>query len=341
MKFKYYIAFAILFIIGTALYIYSLDSSTYTLSTPHQAQSFNLPVAIWVAIVILIFFILSLVFFLGEWIRGLVAKYNNNRDFDKITQQIIDQSMQQSFTKQNYKNYHFDLIAKILARFRLTPDLNTPLSSAYKIDKLFDICTQIEGGNEQDLKKYNPSEDNEFFIKNIHNKIQKDPKSALEILKSTHNIPLKKYAFIHIAQKGKDKDIQKALELSKDFLDKEMLKEVFIAYSQNRTTLQYQDIATLCQNACYDPKNYLKLAQASKPFLSPDEWLKLFEYLADKDENAEKSYLYTLLDLEMISEVNERLHIRSQSEFIVIKAYLDLKKIGKNYPLEVFFALDT
>ncbi|PAF42348.1 hypothetical protein [Helicobacter sp. 11S02596-1] len=337
MKFKYYIIFAILFIVAVGIYVYTLDSSTYTLSTPHQTQSFNLPVAIWIAMVILVFFILSLVFFLGEWIRGLLVKYNDNKDFEKITHQIIEQTNKKTFTKQIYKNQHFNLLSKILARFDFKPDCNTPKSSYLKIDKLFDIYEQIDLGNTQDLKKYDPSCDNAFFIKNTCNKIQKDLKFALEVLASDLGIDLKKYAFIHVMQKGSDKEIQKALELSQAFLDKEMSKELFIAYSQNRTTLDRESIAQACTKAGYCQNDYLKLARESKPFLSPDVWLKLFEYLADKNENAEKSYLYVLLDLEMIDLVNERLSRHSKNEFLIVNAYLDLKKLDKNYPLEIFF----
>ncbi|PAF43407.1 hypothetical protein [Helicobacter sp. 11S03491-1] len=341
MRFKYYIIFAILFIIAVAAYIYSIDTGSYTLSTPHQSQSLNLPIAVWVAIIILIFFVLSLIFFLGEWIRGMLIEYRNNRDFEKIIHQIFEQSTTKAFTKEVYKNHHLNLLSKILARFYLQANLDSPPSSYAKIDKLFDIYNQINQGNGQDIKKYNLSEDNEFFIKNTYNKIQKDLKFALEVLKENFNIDLKKYAFIQIAQRGGDKEIQKALRLSEGFLDREMLKELFIAYSQNRATFTHADIAQMCKNVHYDENNYLRLAKESKPFLSPDAWLKLFEFIADGDENAEKSYLYVLLDLEIPDSVVERLSTHSKNEFLIVNAYLDLKKIGKNYPIDIFFGISN
>ncbi|PAF50637.1 hypothetical protein [Helicobacter sp. 13S00477-4] len=341
MRFKYYIIFTIFFIIAVGTYIYSLNSGTYPLQIPHQSESVNLPIAIWISIVILIFFILSMIFFLGEWIRGLLAKYHNNKDFEKITNQIIEQNTKKFFTKQNYRNHHYALLSKILSRFELKANLESQNSSYYKIDKLFNVYKQIEDGNEQDVKKYNLSEDNEFFIKNIQYKIQKDIKFGIEILKGTFNLALKKYAFTQITIKGNDREIQKALDFSINFLDKEMLKELFIAYSQNRTTLDRETIAKLCKKAGYGEINYLRLAKEAKPFLSPDMWLKHFEYIADNDENAEKSYLYVLLDLEMIDSVNERLSLHSKNDFLIINAYLDLKKMGKNYPIDIFFGIQN
>lgn len=338
MKFKYYIGFAILFIIATAVCIYTLDSGTYT--PIQQSQSLNLPIAIWVAIIVLVFFILSLIFFLGEWIRGLLTKYHNNKDFEKIIHQIIEQNTKKNPLKETFKNHHFELISKILFRFDLKANLNSANSTYSKIDKLFEAYKEINNGIEQDMKKYDLSEDNEFFIKNMQNKIKKDTRFALEVLKTTSNPALKKYAFIYVVQNCTNKEIQKALELSVTFLDKEMLKELFVAYSQNRATFEIDSITKLCKNVHYEEINYLRLAKESKTFLSPDMWLKIFEKLANNDENAEKAYLYTLIDLEMISQARERLSNHNKNDFLIIDAYLELKKIGKNYPINPFFGVD-
>ena len=42
------------------------------------------------------------------------------------------------------------------------------------------------------------------------------------------------------------------------------------------------------------------------------------------------------LELEMIDEAKERLNSHPQNELLKIRAYLDLKNLGKNYPLELF-----
>lgn len=338
MKFKYYIGFAILFIIATAACIYTLNSGTYTPFA--QTQSLNLPIAIWVAIIVLVFFILSLIFFLGEWVRGLLTKYHNNKDFEKIIHQIIEQNTKKNPFKETFKNHHFDLISKILFRFDLKANLSSPISTYSKIDKLFEAYKQIDSGVEQDIKKYDLSEDNEFFIKNAQNKVKKDAKFGLELLKGTSNVALKKYAFIHIVQNCTNKEIQKALELSNTFLDKEMLRELFVAYSQNRATFELDTITKLCKSVHYEEINYLRLAKESKAFLSPDMWLKIFEKLANNDENAEKAYLYTLIDLEMIDQARERLSTHNKDDFLIINAYLELKKMGKNYPINPFFGVE-
>lgn len=335
MKFKYYIGFGILFIIIIGIYVYTLDSGNYPVSMPNQ--TLNLPVALWVVIIILIFFILSLIFFLGEWVRGIFTKFNNNKDFNKIIDQIISQNTQKNFETHSFKNERYSLLSKIIARFDLVPNLDSPKSSHYKIDKLFEGYSQINQGNEVDVRKFQLDEDNEFFIKNAQNKMQKDLKFCLDVLRGSLKVKLKKYAFLEIVQKGNEKDIQKALDLSKSFFDKNMFKELFKTYSKNKINLNNDDMSNLCKNVQYNESDYLNLAKESKNFFSPDEWLKIFGFFADKDENAEKSYLYVLLELEMIDLVNERLSRYPKNQFLIINAYLDLKKIGKNYPLDEFF----
>lgn len=338
MKFKYYIIFTILFTIVVGVLVYSLDSSSYTISILGRSHPLNLPVAVWIVIIVLIFFIFSLIFFLGEWMSGLIAERNYKSDFEKLIAQIISQNTKNKLLVQSYKSHYFRLLSKILARFFLKADLASPNSSYAKLDKLFEVYCQIDLGIEQDIKKIDLSDENEFFIKNTQNKIHKDLKFALEFLKGDFlNINLKKYAFLEIIQRGNDKEIHKAIELTRNFLDKEMLKVLFTAYSQNRFNCSEENLAQMCKNIALTQEDYLKLATECKPFLSPDIWLKLFEIIADTDENAEKSYLYVMLELEMIDSAYERLSMHSKGEFLIVNAYLDLKKSGKNYPIDIFF----
>ena len=97
-----------------------------------------------------------------------------------------------------------------------------------------------------------------------------------------------------------------------------------------------EEVAKLCAEVGYNKEDYLALAQKTKECYEPSSWVRLFEFLANKDENAELAYFYVLLELEMIDEAKERLNSHPQNELLKIRAYLDLKNLGKNYPLELF-----
>ena len=47
------------------------------------------------------------------------------------------------------------------------------------------------------------------------------------------------------------------------------------------------------------------IAQKTKECYEPSSWVRLFESLANKDENAELAYFYVLLELEMIDEAKK------------------------------------
>lgn len=100
----------------------------------------------------------------------------------------------------------------------------------------------------------------------------------------------------------------------------------------------YQKLADLCKKAKFTPNDYVELAKRMKGFFNPDAWLKYFENLTSYDENADLGYFYVLCDLEMIAQVEQKLSNTQKEEFLNIKAFIDLRKQGKNYPLELFFA---
>ncbi|MDE5603063.1 MAG: hypothetical protein K2I71_03980, partial [Helicobacter sp.] len=100
--------------------------------------------------------------------------------------------------------------------------------------------------------------------------------------------------------------------------------------------LSNEEIIKLCKEVKYNKEDYLHLAQKIKKCYEPDLWVSLFEALANEDEKAEMAYFYVLLDLEMLDEAKDRLNTYPKNEFLKIRAYLDLKSLGKKYPLELF-----
>ena len=111
---------------------------------------------------------------------------------------------------------------------------------------------------------------------------------------------------------------------------------LFLVDGKTGVTQSDEEVAKLCAEVGYNKEDYLALAQKTKECYEPSSWVRLFEFLANKDENAELAYFYVLLELEMIDEAKERLNSHPQNELLKIRAYLDLKNLGKNYPLELF-----
>lgn len=335
MKLRYYGSFTILFVLALGWYVHSISPGGFSLKLANH--TLHLPIAFWIMGVVLLFFVCTLVFMLGASLVAVWARFQEKRDFEKIVRQIVDQNTKHTFSKERYHNPLFAKLSAILGRFCLQADLNTPDSGHERVDELFGIYQSIEQKQEVEIKKFGFYAQNPFYIQNIHNKIRQDLKYAHEVLKKeAFSVELKRDALVEIIQRGSAKEVSKALRSAENLLNKEVMQVLLDVFWQQKVSIERAEMVRFCTMVGYDKQEYLKMAMDSKAFLSPDDWFKFFELLAEKDELAEKGFLYVLLDLEMIEQVRERLSTHPKDEFLIIQAYLDLKKSDKNYPLEVF-----
>ncbi|WP_205439085.1 hypothetical protein [Helicobacter suis] len=340
MKLRYYGTFTILFMAAIGWYVYHATPEKLALNVAQH--TFILPVAVWVVGAVFVFFLFTLFFMLLGGIGNFFKRYAEKRDFEKLVGQIIDQNTHNSFSKQNYSNPHFAELSNILSRFFLKEDLNTAQSGHEKVDQLFELYQKVQKGEEVEWQKYHLDAHNSLYTQNIFNKIDRDLKYASFVLKKEGFSPeAKKQALINIIQRGSLKEIPKVLKGAKELVDKSVLAVLLQVFWQKNVGLSQAEVVELCVGVGYDKQEYLQMALDSKPFLSPDDWFKFFELLASKDELAEKALLFVLLDLEMLEQAKERLNTHPQDEFLIIKAYLELKKSDRSYPLALFFGLTT
>ncbi|BEG58054.1 LapA family protein [Helicobacter sp. NHP21005] len=338
MKLRYYGSFTLLFMIVVGWYVYNVDPQKLPVNVANH--TLNLPIALWVVGVLLLFFIFTLLFVLSGSVANLWQRYKQKRDFEKLIEQIVSQNTKEHFILEKYHNPHFTTLSKILARFKLEADLNSQESGCEKVDQLFSLYARVSQAEDVEWRKYNLDPSNPFYIQNLQNKIHHDLKQAQQILKKEGYSPaLKRQALIDLIQRGSFKEIPKALKGADELLDKSVLAVLLRAFWDKKVGMELVEIGNLCVQVGCNKQEYLQMAVDAKTFLSPDDWYKFFELLAEKDEQAEKAFLYVLLDLEMIEQAKERLSNHPQDEFLIIKAYLELKKSDKNYPLNIFFGI--
>ncbi|WP_104713758.1 DUF1049 domain-containing protein [Helicobacter cetorum] len=335
---RYYIVFAFLFIVGFGVFIYSIDSHSYALNI--GAKSIDLPIAIWLMGVLGAFAFLSWVFLFKHNASNKIRSWREKQDFEKLLNQIMAQDTQKTFLKTKFANKYMENLSQILARYDLKADLNTPTSGCEKVDNLFSHYQNIENGELKEPKehaKHTLSYEHAYFPKRLVALIQHDLKNALETLKN-EQIPLdlRRYAFIEMTQKGSEKEILKALNLMQGFLDKECVRHFLKAFFEKNLALDVSKISQLCLEVHYDKNDYLRFAQMAQSFLIPDKWFKFFEFLSDEDEQAQKAFLFVLLELEMNDLAKERLATLPFEEYALLNAYMDLKNHHKAYKLEAF-----
>lgn len=338
MKLKYYIIIIAVISLLVGLGAYSILPEDFSLSLATQdGKQFVLPFVILLGIFVGVLFVLGLLFFVIDWLIGRISFFHQQKDLQKLTTQILEQACKNNYTPVVYKNNSFLVLSRILRRFSLTPKIPSQNSGISKLDQMFEVFNQVELGYEQDLKKYQLATDNVFYIQNIINRVKKDYKYGFSVLvDGDFNQETRSRVFFSILDKCNFKEITKILNTSL-FLDKSMIFAAIESCKKLQTMLDDKSMIQATKKANFDSLDYVELAKRLKGFYGPDEWLKFFENLTILDDKAELSFLYILCDLEMIAQVEQRLSNLQKSEFPRIRAYIDLRKQGRNYPSELFF----
>lgn len=337
MKLKYYVVFSFVFMFIMGLYVYSLESQSYTYSLPFSTAQLTLPVAVWILGIVLVFFIMTLIFFASAWAKEMLEDYHRKNDYDKLLTQINEQALNQPIKDRVYKRKAFGDLSKILQRFYLKPRLDSMESFNRKIDSLFETYKDVMSGKVVDLKKYHLSKDNKFNLQNLKNKIKTNYKNGFNLLDEDYPNELQSYAILEILKNGDSKDLNKLVaQLPNLTLDKALVQELLQVYLKYPNTIETKHLSESFKNVGCEAFEYIQYAKESKGILSPDEWIRFFEECADNDEKAEMALFYVLFELEMIDKAKERHKSHAKGEYTAIDAYLDLKASGKNYPFDIF-----
>ena len=336
MKFKYYIGALFVFIVLLGLYVYSLSGANYTFVIPFSTQEITLPVAIWFILPVVLFFVVVIFLEIGGSYRMWRKRTKYKNDYRILLEQLERQLLgKDSTAKQPIMNRYKSL--SILLN-NLTFDVKdgvTLKSGEARMDELISLLGDIKRGEYVNLKKFNPDEKSPFIHQNILNHIKHDEKFATEVLKKPQfDEDCKRAAFVKLLESDNLKEIKRFVGDVK--FNKDLANTVLGMCYAKKMDFSNEEVAQLCTEVGYSKQNYLLLAQKMKECYEPANWVSLFEYLANKDESAEIAYFYVLLELEMIEEAKERLKAHPDNEMLKVRAYLDLKSLGKQYPLELF-----
>jgi hypothetical protein len=131
---------------------------------------------------------------------------------------------------------------------------------------------------------------------------------------------------------------EKIMQHYEKFITKDSLFKIVsrINKSKNALEIAVEDLEKLISSVELDKKEYLDIAKAIAKGMMPEDRLKLFESLSEKDENAMEAYLFTAFDLEMMELADEILESSSPEEYKNFRAYRELKEHNKNYSIELF-----
>lgn len=308
-------------------------------------------IALWVSAPVGVFFICTSALLFYKNLHTFIGQKRAQKDFSLLIDQICTQANALSLSQLNplestHSPYTQALLyytnnkqlSAVIARFHLVPALGSQDSGNAKIDKLFSLYHTIAQGSLEDMRKYHLAHDNPFALQNDKNYALTSSKHALEIFSDTSKSDsIRAYAFGLICESKNAKDLQKALNVNAcNCLDSSSLQQALLLCKELDIEQDSVHIAGLCKQAGFGGGEYLALAKAMQNLCTPDEWLKYFENLMSNDECALVAYLFVLVELEMVSKLEQELKGFGIGEMTGLRAYIELKRLGKHYPISAF-----
>jgi hypothetical protein len=106
--------------------------------------------------------------------------------------------------------------------------------------------------------------------------------------------------------------------------------------STNGIEIGNDELVNLFKSLKLTSRDYIDLSMAMAKNMIPEQRMRLFENLSETNDDAMEGYFYTLYDLQMIDTANEILNNTSKDDYLIFKAYRDLKRANKHYDIALF-----
>ncbi len=333
--------FASLAFIGlVAVLVYTLAPGKYLLEV--AGVNLSLPIALWVAIPLLLLLLLSILHMLYHGTRNYFVRRKWQRDADTMHDALYWSLLHEP------KPHHYTIPqmregAALLSYTSLSLN-DLPEGISNKLAKAAEWIKQIQNGEYVDLKakkverflgKHNP-----ILVQNQCNRLAREPEYADTILRaqSEYAPSCVAAALNHTIQHATFFKLRHyADQLS--FSDIEVLLDR--ADAGEDVGLTRDNIEHFVGGRTLDCRQYMRLVSSSIAALDPDENLTLFKRYAAEHAPAQSAYLFLLFRYEMIEKVKDFLEEHEPDDFIAFRAFYTLKQNKYNYKVRDFIGAEN
>ena len=297
----------------------------------------SLPIAAWVAVAMGLLFAATLFHMVFYSIVGSFRLRRFQKDFDHLREAVIDAYLKKADREHIFKTERYALLGHLVDHTDMEPQEDIGHIADEKISTVVQTIFQVRRGEVADLNKFNLPVDNPLMHRNLLNRYRAGELSDEEILSKCEEYPkdLCQTAYEHLVVEGTVHDIEKYRE----FMTFDALKTVLERINADENTINLPN-ATLIdffeRIGDLTSLDYLYLATVVADHMLPEQRIKLFESLSEKDDKALDAYLLTLFDLEMIDKAKELLETTTGDEYQLFKAYAELKGCSKHYDIKIF-----
>jgi len=292
----------------------------------------NFPVALWIAIPMLILLIMTLFHMMYYGTKNFFARRKWVRDANELQDALYWSLLKEP------KLHHFSIPeiksgAALLSVSSLEV-LDSTEGLSEKLGKTINWVKKIQDGEYVDLKEKKIakflSKSNPLVVQNILNKLQDNVEAAEVVLLAKEEYTpevVDRALDIMVSKEGLFK-IRKFAKMLDGRTLSVLLDRADAGEDIGLTADNIDYITEQIKLTCSD---YMRLARTTLKKLTPDENLSLFKKRSSEHEAAENAYLYLLFQYEMLDEVKAYLEECEEDEFKPFRALYILKKGKYNY----------
>ncbi len=331
---RYTIAsFIFILLVGIAAYSISKDTLSFDLLGIHFP---NLPIAFWVIVPVALMYFVSLLHMLFHALMGSLKLRKFDRDHEKMVDALRDALLGVNGRNNTYKSDAYKLIGKVIDNSQIIPYETLRETGDEKIDEALRILRDVKEKKKVDLKKFHLANTTSIAIANNLNRLERGELGAEEVLSRAESygdiVSAKAYeSYVKSASVGSVMKYKKFFNVVSlcQFVER-------INSAENGIEMSNDELIALLKTLKLTPDNYIDLSIAMSKNMIPEQRIRLFELISEQCDDAMEGYFYTLYDLQMIDTANEILSNTSKDDYLIFKAYRDLKRANKHYDIALF-----
>jgi len=331
---RYTIAsFILMLLVGIATYSIDNESVSFDLMGLHFP---NLPVAFWVVVPVALMYFASILHMAFHALLGNLKLRKLTRDNEKMVDALRDALLGVKDRNYVYKSDSYKLMGKVIDNSYLLPLETLKEVGDEKIDEALQLLRDVKEKKKVDLKPFHLSNSTSLMIQNNLNRLERNEISADEVLSRADTygdiVCLKAFeSYVKSASVGSILKYKQLFTLPSliDFVQR-------VNSADNGIEMSNEELISLFKTLKLNSGDYIKLSMAMSKNMLPEQRIRLFETLSESNDEAMEGYFYTLYDLQMIDTANEILNNTSKEDYLIFKAYRDLKRANKHYDIALF-----
>lgn len=326
-------SFILMILVGTATYTINSEMISFDLMKIHFP---NLPIAVWVVVPVFLMYLASIMHMAFHALLGNLKLRKLTRDSEKMTESLRDALLGVKDRNNVYKSDSFKIMGKVIDNAQLLPFDSLKEVGNETIDEALQLLRDVSDKKKVDMKKFHLANSTSLMIQNNLNRLERNEISADEVLSraDTYGDIVCQKAYESYVKTASVGSILKYKQLFTMPSLKTFVERINSAFEG--VEMGNEELISLLKSLHLSSDDFITLSIALSKNMLPEQRIRLFETLSENNDEAMEGYLYTLYDLQMIDTANEILNNTAKDDYLVFKAYRDLKRANKHYDIALF-----